>query len=133
MSYLFSYLPRPAGSPAPGVRIDFERLLNRPGHYADAHIRAFVEGTSARKLRGRQGPPEPRIELEITDCVNEIHLEFDLATPDRRENALFKIDTLLDALASFRAAVAAEAELYAQREEDLERRRRDRRRLTIVT
>jgi hypothetical protein len=133
MSYLLSHLPRPAGSPPPGARIDLLHLLNRPGHFADAHIRAYVEDTSGRTLRRWRSPPAPRIELEITDCINEIHLEFDLSTPAGRENSLFKIDTLLDALAAFRSAVAAEAELYEQRESELASRRRLRRRVPLHT
>ena len=39
-----------------------------------------------------------------------------------RENALFKIDTLLDGLTRFRDGLVAEAELYAQREHELVRR-----------
>jgi hypothetical protein len=106
-----------------GVRLDLQTLLNRPGYFAGAHIRAFVEDTSERTLRLGRGVPTPRIELEITDCVNEIHLEFNLNTAGHRENALHKVDTLLGALAAFREAVAAEAALHAQREDVLRRRR----------
>jgi len=126
MSYLLQHLPRPAGAPAPGVRLDLDILLNRPGFYADAHIRAFVEDTSGWKARRWRNPPAPHIELEITDCVNAIHLEFELASAGARENALFKVDTLIASLAAFRAAVAAEADLYEQREGELARRRRTR-------
>jgi hypothetical protein len=123
MSYLLSHLPRPAGSPSPGARIDLERLLNRPGDFADAHIRAYVEDTSGRKLRRWRNPPAPHIELEITDCINAIHLEFDLTSAGHRENALFKVDTLIASLTAFRAAVAAEADLFEQREGERKRRR----------
>jgi hypothetical protein len=58
----------------------------------------FVEDTTFRKWRRR--PPEPRIRLRIADCANEISLWF---------------DTLLGALQRFRAALDAEAELYAHR------------------
>jgi hypothetical protein len=124
MSYLLQHLPRPAGSASPGVRLDLDVLLNRPGFYADAHIRAFVEDTSGRKLhRWGCNPPAPLIELEITDCVNAIHLEFELSSAGARENALFKVDTLIASLTAFRAAVAAEADLYEQREGERRRRR----------
>ena len=106
-----------------GARLDLETLLNRPGYFGDAHIRAFVEDTTERKLRLRRRIPHPRIELELTDCINEIHLEFDLTTAGHRDNALHQVDTLLEGLAAFRAALAAEAELYAAREETLRRRR----------
>lgn len=122
MSYLLQHLPRPAGS-ASGVRLDLDVLLNRPGHYADAHIRAFVEDTSGHKLRRWHNPPASHIELEITDCCNAIHLEFELTWAGARENALFKVDTLIASLTAFRAAVAAEADLYEQREGARRRRR----------
>src|SRR5262245_20061057 len=126
MSYLLKHLPGATGSPSSGARLDLDVLLNRLGYYADAHIRAFVEDTSGRKSRRRGNPPAPRIELEITDCIHEIHLEFDLTSAGARENALFKVDTLIGSLAAFRAAVAAEADLYEQREAERARRRRAR-------
>jgi hypothetical protein len=122
MSYLLPHLPRPTGSQSPGARIELHRLLNRPGHFADAHIRAYVEDTSGRKLRRWRNPPAPQIELEITDCINGIHLEFDLTSSGHRENTLFKVDTLIASLTAFRAAVAAEADLYEQRERARKRR-----------
>ena len=67
--------------------------------------------------------PHPRIELELTDCTEAIHLEFVLTDAGHRENALHKVDTLLDGLTAFRAALAAEAALYAEREDTLRRRR----------
>ena len=112
MSYLLPYATRrPLRK---GVRIDDRTLLNRPGFYGDAYVRVFVEDTTARKWR--RNPPEPRIRLRIADCTNEIYLEFSLETTELRENSLYKIDTLLDALTRFRTALDAEAELYARRE-----------------
>ncbi len=128
MSYLLTHLPRPAGSPSPGARIDLDRLLNRPGYHADAHVRVYVEDTSGRKLRLWRSLPEPRIEFEITDCINAIRLEFDVSSVGSRENSLYKLDTLLDAIAAFRTAVQAEAELHAQREDERARRLAKRRR-----
>jgi hypothetical protein len=96
------------------ARVDEYARLNRPGLYGDAFVRVFVEDTTFRKWRRR--PPEPRIRLRITDCANEIYLEFSLETAEQRENSLHKIDTLLDALTRFRTALDAEAELYARRE-----------------
>ena len=72
-------------------------------------MRVFVEDTTFRKWRRR--PPHPRIRLRIADCSNEISLWFELHTPETRENALYKINTLLCALERFRTALDAEAEL----------------------
>lgn len=122
MSYLIQHLPRASAPVVPlrrGVRVDTNTLLNRPGYYGDAHVRVFVEDTSGRRPKRRlrrSAPPSPRLVLQISDCSNEINLEFDLSSAGLRENSLYKIDTLLGALQRFRDGLVAEAELYEQRE-----------------
>ena len=81
-----------------------------------AHVRVYVEDTSARRARFRRSPPAPHLRLRIADCVNEIALEFSVSSPELRENSLHKIETLLGALSRFRSGLEAEAELYAARE-----------------
>jgi len=78
-------------------------------------VRVFVEDTTFHIWR--RCPPEPRIRLRIADCSNEISLWFELDSQPLRENSIYKIDTLLGALQRFRAALDAEAELYAHREQ----------------
>jgi hypothetical protein len=119
MSYLTQYADRrPTSAPRPrrGARVDERTRLNLPGLYGDAHVRVFVEDTSRRKLRLRRVPPQPRLKLRVADCVNVINLEFDVSSAELRQNSLYKINTLLNALHRFRDGLAAEAELYAQRE-----------------
>ena len=116
MSYLTSYATRRlqlAAAEAPGIRIDEENLLNLPGHHAGAFIRSFVEDTTGRRWRKR--PPHPTIRLWIADCSNKISLWFEVDSPERRENALHKADTLIETLVRFRAALDAECELYEHR------------------
>jgi hypothetical protein len=114
MSYLTQYaVARP--SSRRGARVDEHTVLNHPEFDGGAHVRAFVEDTSGRKLRRRR-VPSPRLKLRITDCTNQIHLEFSVDTPELRENSLFKINTLIAALERFRAGLAAEAHLRALRE-----------------
>jgi hypothetical protein len=117
MSYLTQYLPR-ACAPVRalrGARVGEQITLNLPGYYAGAYVRVFVEDTSQRRIRcGRI--PSPRFELEIADCTNTIRLEFAVETDGYRENSLFKIATLIDALQRFEAGLQAEAALYADRE-----------------
>jgi hypothetical protein len=118
MSYLTQYaLRRPASSrPARrGARVDELTILNRPAFDGGAHMRAFVEDTSTHRIR-RSRLPSPRLKLRITDCDNQIHLEFSVESADVRENSLHKIATLIAALERFRDGLAAEAELRAQRE-----------------
>ena len=114
MSYLLQYARRP-DSIAPrttAARVDEYARLNRPGLYGDAFVRVFVEDTARRRR-----DCGPRLVLQIADCTNTINLEFSLATPELRENSLFKVDTLLGALHRFRDGLAAEAELAEQREQ----------------
>jgi hypothetical protein len=114
MSYLTQYaLARPSGRK--GVRVDEHTVLNFPAFDGGAHVRAFVEDTSNRKVR-RGRLPSPRLKLRITDCTNEIHLEFSVDSAELRENSLHKINTLIDALERFQAGLAAEAQLRALRE-----------------
>ena len=115
MSYLMQYaLSRPA-SARPGARVDVRVVLNRPEFDGGAHVRAFVEDTSNRRVRRRR-LPSPRLKLRITDCANQVNLEFSVDSADVRENSLYKIETLIAALREFRVGLAAEAELREQRE-----------------
>lgn len=116
MSYLAQYaLPAAAPRSRRGARVDLDVLLNRPEFDGGASVRAFVQDTSRHPF-GRRRLPKPRLILQISDCVNEINLEFSVSSYDLRENSLHKIETLIDALAAFRAGLAAEAELRARRE-----------------
>ena len=124
MTYLTQYVADRPGSVVSltrGARVDEHTPLNRPGLYGDAYVRVYVGDTSGRPLPPRRrrlrrsGPRSPRLVLQIADCTNEINLEFSLESAGFRENSLFKIDTLLDALHRFRDGLAAEAEL-AQRQ-----------------
>ena len=111
MAYLLQYARRPVsiGRRAPTARVDAYVRLNRPGFYGDAFVRVFVEDTTAG--RGRRRNRDPKLVLEIADCLNTINLEFSLETAELRENSLFKADTLIASLRRFRDGLAAEAEL----------------------
>jgi hypothetical protein len=124
MSYLVQYAVRPtsAGRARRGARVDEHLLLNRPKFDGGACVSVFVEDTSGRARRFRRTPPSPRVRLRITDCAHEVNLEFSVDSAERRENSLFKIETLLGALTRFRDGLAAEADLYVERERKLQRR-----------
>ena len=110
MSYLLQYARRPDSIARrnPAARVDEYARLNRPGFYGDAFVRVFVEHTGTRRRRRQH---DPQLVLQIADCVHTINLEFSLETAELRDNSLFKVDTLLDALHRFRDGLAAEAEL----------------------
>ena len=116
MSYLTQYaLPDAAPRFRRGARVDLDVLLNRPEFDGGASVRAYVQDTS-RHAFGRRRLPKPRLILQISDCINQIDLEFSVTSYELRENSLHKIETLIDALVRFRAGLAAEAELRARRE-----------------
>ena len=112
------------------ARINERTLLNLPGFHGSAYIYVYVEDTSERELRREPYCDsdcaccpqnfEPRSVLEIADCSRTIALEFDLDTPEGRENSLHKLDTLEIAIRVFRDALVAEFEPYDRREEVLE-------------
>lgn len=56
--------------------------------------------------------------LTLADCRRRIDLEFVLSTALKRRQSLAKIDLLLEVLTTFRAALAAEAQLIAEREQE---------------
>ena len=115
MSYLLQYARRPdsMASRRTGARVDEYVRLNRPGLYGDAFLRVYVEDTRARRRRRNR---DPELILQIADCVNTINLEFSFASPQLRENSLFKIDVLIASLSRFREGLAAEADVAARRE-----------------
>jgi hypothetical protein len=125
MSYLVQYAarrPKSAGPARRGARVDERLVLNRSQFDGGAYVRVFVEDTSARRCPRR--PPAPRLRLRLADCAHEVNLEFSVESPELRENALFKADTLVGALTRFREGLAAEADLYARRERAAGGRRR---------
>src|SRR4029078_11136374 len=108
MTYLAQYAIRGVATlrPArPGARVDERVPLNLfPEHDGGAHVRAFVEDTSAHRIR-RGKLPASRLKLRITDCTNQIHLEFAVDSPALCEHSLHKIETLIEPLWAFRAAL----------------------------
>jgi hypothetical protein len=118
MSYLTQYaLRRPASAVRArrGARVDEQMVLNLPEFDGGAHVRAFVEDTSAQRAC-RRGIPSPRLKLRIADCANAINLEFSVEWAGARENSLYKINTLIASRERFRAGLEAEAALRVERE-----------------
>ena len=114
MSYLVQYaLRRPPQQAVGQNRVDEKSLLNLPGFHGEAHVRVLVSDTT--RQRWKREPPQPKIKLRITDCSHAIFLQFEVGSAEQRRNSLHKIDTLLDTLGLFRAALEAECELYEQR------------------
>ena len=128
MSYLTQYATRGVATLRParrGARVDERVQLNFPEFDGGAHVRAFVEDTSAHRIRRRR-LPAPRLKLRVTDCTNRIHLEFSVDSHESRANSLHKIETLIASLERFHAGLRAEAELRAAREDGSRTRKENR-------
>ncbi len=107
------------------ARINERTLLNLPGFHEAAFVYVYVEDTSERPMLRNEACTadcsccpqnfEPRTILEIADCNRRIALEFEVDTPEGRENSLHKLDTLVSALRLFREALLAEFETYDRR------------------
>jgi hypothetical protein len=105
VSYLLQYARRSSRK----SRVDERLKLNcYPEFDGGASVRVYVEDTWRK--RGA-----PRFVLCISDCNNQIALEFGVETPKLRENSLYKIDTLIGALTRFRDGLVEEIALAASR------------------
>jgi hypothetical protein len=117
VSYLLQYARRPTTARgSKRARVDERLRLNLPGLYGGAEVRVFVEDTSRSAVNELRSL---RLRLRITDCANRIELEFGVESAELRENSLFKIETLLQALSRVRDGLIAEAVLYGERERRL--------------
>ena len=104
-------------------RVVEQHFLNLPGFHAGAYVRAYVEDTTEQEVKpGKRSEyriPHPTVTLEISDCYRRIELDFDISSAEQRLNSFHKIDTLINALQSFREGLTAEAALYGSRVREL--------------
>jgi hypothetical protein len=103
----------------------FERkeFLNLPGHNGMANIVASIVAWGGKPKTDDDGNILRRgvsYKLDFADCSRVISMDIDDDTEYNRENALYKVDTLIDVLTDFRDAL--EKEMKYQRR--LERRRK---------
>ena len=49
------------------------------------------------------------IQLELADCHDDVSYEFDLKTPEERENSLYKIRKMAEVINAVKEAIEAEA------------------------
>ena len=104
-------------------------LLNAPPFHSTAAIVAEVEDTREWKdghysAMDQPLDPDPHaakhelvpeVCFQISDCDRSIGFELDWIDEAGRANSLHKLDTLIDTLTEFRAAVIEEQRLYADR------------------
>jgi hypothetical protein len=99
-------------------------MLNLPGYQSTAAIVAEIEDTSTwEEGKGRNGRSmknayavEPHIMVQFANCDRSISFDFDITTPEERSNSFHKIDTMIDALMSFREGLTIEAQRYKKRQ-----------------
>jgi hypothetical protein len=112
------------------ARVNERWFLNLPGFHGGAYVVAFVEDTADRGPMREEWCTddcpdcphnfEPKVTLEITDCLKRVNLEFDLEFEGERANSLHKLDTLIAALKVFRKGLVEEFAEYDRRELELE-------------
>lgn len=98
----------------------FERkeFLNLAGHNGMANIVANIVKSTGY---GRDNDDYRHIDckLDFADCSRVVNMEISLDDEYSRENALYKVDVLIDVLTEFREALVKEGKYQAR----LERRR----------
>lgn len=81
-----------------------------------AYIIAIVEDTRHIHTCCRDHPYYGEIVLKLSDCFDDIALDFDLSTKAERENSLFKIRKIAEVITAFRDALEIEAVAAEDRE-----------------
>lgn len=103
-------------------------MLNKPGFGTTAAIVAEVADTSTWKEGCDQyGKPiadsakwniSPDVNFSISDCSRQITFEgMGDGEPEDWDNLFFKVDSMIDALTTFRAGLVDEQERYRRRRE----------------
>jgi len=91
------------------IKFSRKEFLNLPGHESTAAIVTHI------KTPYKHGYTE--VVLDISDCSRVISMSMDLEDELSRENAIFKVDTLIDVLNDFKVALVKECKVAAKKEE----------------
>ena len=81
-----------------------------------AYIIAIVEDTRHIHTCCRDHRYSGEIVVKMSDCYDDVALDFDLSTKDERENSLFKARKIVDVFTAFRDAIELEAAAMEERE-----------------
>jgi hypothetical protein len=81
-----------------------------------AYVMAVVEDTRDMADCYEEGWKWGEIELKLADCFDEVSFEFNLSTREERENSLFKIRKIAEAVNAVRDAMEIEARDIEARE-----------------
>jgi hypothetical protein len=81
-----------------------------------AYVIGVVEDTSEIPNSDQNEWKRGTIQLELADCHNDVAYEFDLSTPEDRENSLFKISKMAEVINAVKDAIEKEAMSIESRE-----------------
>ena len=95
--------------------VERREFLNKFSNLRE-YIIAIVEDARERHVCCKASDEWHEISLRIADCSEEIELYFDLSSIEERENSLYKIRTLVEAMTEFKRAIEREAEVINARE-----------------
>ena len=96
-------------------RLAIRSFLNKPGFHGKASLVASVEDTSRLHDEELRWERPAKTYLSISDCARECTLEIDIRTRDEQRNSLWKLNTLIAGLETFRDALEEEIALYNER------------------
>lgn len=99
----------------------FERkeFLNLAGHNGMANIIAQI--VTNNYTRDDIQYRNAYCKLDFADCSRVVSMDIDLSDEYSRENALFKIDTMIDVLVEYRDAIEREAKYQKRLEKKVAR------------
>jgi hypothetical protein len=80
-----------------------------------AYVIASVEDSSDLGACCDEHRNESDVHFEIASCHDEIELHFSLATPEDRENSLYKANKLAEVVTAFRDAIEKEVGIINER------------------
>src|SRR5207244_989425 len=81
-----------------------------------AYVIAIVEDTRHIHTCCRDHQYNGEIVFKMSDCFDDVALDFDLSTKDERENSLFKIRKIVEVFTAFRDALEMEASAAEDRD-----------------
>ena len=108
------------------VIFDRKEFLNLPGHNGMANIVANIVGQDRRYGRKKEDDDLYRhvyCKLDFADCDRRVSMEIEVEDEYSRENALHKVDVLIDVLTEFRVALEKETKYQARLEKKRARKK----------
>lgn len=97
-----------------------QEFLNLPGKNSTAAIVAHI---IQNEMNAEEDSQRVDVELHISDCIRTIDFDFEVNSDYNRENALYKLDTLIKVLTEFRTELTKVCKHQQRLEKKYKRRR----------